>query len=702
MKKFWLVISFVAYLLILGCGVSSTVNVKTETIAITTLSEVSKTLSAGDEITVFFGFTASEGITQENVNIVIKNSADLDVTDLFDVEVSAFSESSSTVASKNCSFTISVDPLCYNDAYMVYLELSLGVKKDIRPFGLFVGTAPTVTIDSIDSKTLVSGSTKKDTIEAKILKGTFLTTDCFDIVVDGSSGKPTVGVISFDGETVLLEASAPSAPIGLYSATLSIPSLSISKGFTISVVEADPVQIISIENIALAKGSKATTRAVVANGEKLSTSDFSIVVSGTGSSSSTTVSPTAKVTTFQNDTAIITVDASTADLGTYTATLSVDESEKDFIITVTEEDFTFVEISASQSSITIVKGTSESVNLTIEASSILTNSAITYSVVNAFDNASSDAISLSIPTFSAKSQTVTATLSVDADSVGSFYVRIYAENGSKKDSVSITVSAVHNSPTIDSVYSVWVDQGKLKEARADISSNGYILKNKDFTVTVAEKDNATAPVARISAYSNGTLSFIIDATAATAGEFTGTVTLAKDTVDFTITVKSIAFPLTENKLTLYNPYAKDGYNSAYNLISGNPVAGFLASNGKMDYASSDSTQADIAVDNSMDIRLTTIVTELTSLNGALFKASGLSSSDYYNATDVSLKAICNDSNFGSDNEVLAFDEGDVFAMKLGGRRGFVIFKVTSIDILDESGSSSNTGSIGIAYKFCSL
>lgn len=163
-----------------------------------------------------------------------------------------------------------------------------------------------------------------------------------------------------------------------------------------------------------------------------------------------------------------------------------------------------------------------------------------------------------------------------------------------------------------------------------------------------------------------------------------------------VTFYDVATTLTENTLVLYNPYAKDGFNSAFNFVDSVGVAGEVDINtGKMVYASMDSALADIAVDNSADIRPTEIVTELTSINNGFFKEA--TATDYDNATDLSLKELL--SGTLTDNEALMFDVGSVYGMKLANDRGYVIFKVTAIDKTNTEGSTGNTGKISFVYKF---
>lgn len=174
------------------------------------------------------------------------------------------------------------------------------------------------------------------------------------------------------------------------------------------------------------------------------------------------------------------------------------------------------------------------------------------------------------------------------------------------------------------------------------------------------------------------------------------IDVAVSSID-SIVFYDMATTLTEKTLDLYNPYAKDGFNSAYDFVNDVAVAAEVDGiSGKMKYAAVDSLAADIAVDNSLDIRETVIVTELTSINGGMF--TEVTTADYTDATDLSVKALVASKTF-TDTEAIMFEVGHVFLMKLAGDRGAVIFTVTAIDATNTEGSTGNTGKISLKYKY---
>lgn len=165
----------------------------------------------------------------------------------------------------------------------------------------------------------------------------------------------------------------------------------------------------------------------------------------------------------------------------------------------------------------------------------------------------------------------------------------------------------------------------------------------------------------------------------------------------------IATNLTEKTIKLYNPYATDGFNSALNIVTGDPVAAEVdISSGKMLYAASDSLVADIAVDNSADIRPTNVVAELTSINGGKFVT--ITKAEYDAATtDLAVRALAAGKTF-VENEVIITDQDDItvdgfFIMELANNRGYAVVQMKELNTTDIEGSTGNTGYLLIGYRF---
>lgn len=519
-------------LLLVGCKLSETVATSdpSDFITISSLSTTLEKITAGEAVTVYYGFSASEYITQNDVNITIKNENGVEVTEQFDVTISPFSEKVTTVEDKKCSVTVETNLLSADGIYTVYLDITLGSKKDSKKFILSVGTVSLTSIQSVTSLSMLTGA--KDTLKATVLNGSYLTKEDFSVVVNGSGAKPEATTLSYDNGLLLIEVFAGSAPMGIFNGAVSIPALSVSKEFSLSIVDVLPAQIVSIESVSITEGESTTTKASIANGEKLTVDDFEVTIDENSNTES--MPPVVLVTAYASGTATIAVDASTADPGTYYGTLRLDGSAESFTITIQEAGS--VEISSSESVLRVVKGESIDFDLTVEASSVITRDSITYRIVDS-DNTPYEKITLSLPSFSAKSKTLTATMSIEPDCAGTYYLHVYAQNGAVTDSVEIRISALHKHPTVDSVGNVWVNEGDLESGRADISQNGHKLILPDFTLSVASNGSGTPPTATITAFTHRTVSFLVDAKGATAGEYTGTLSLRENSMDFTITVR---------------------------------------------------------------------------------------------------------------------------------------------------------------------
>lgn len=295
-----------------------------------------------------------------------------------------------------------------------------------------------------------------------------------------------------------------------------------------------------------------------------------------------------------------------------------------------------------------------------------------------------------------------ATITIDASNAtaGSYEGILTLGESTKQFTVTVTGLTA----TITSVANVSVLAGSVTTTTA-IIANGSNVTVGDFSVTFPSSINSgTAPLATVSAYANGVATISINAENATVGTFTGTLALGSDSKNFTVTVSST--PVVEKTVKLYNPYAKDGFNSAFNIVDETPIAGeVVTATGKMVYDASDSVLADIAVDNSADIRNTEVVAELTSINNGMFV--NITKAEYEAATTAAaVKALATGKTF-TDNEAILTVNDDIavdgyFILKLANGRGYAAVQMAELNTTDSEGSTGNTGYLKINYKFTAM
>lgn len=349
---------------------------------------------------------------------------------------------------------------------------------------------------------------------------------------------------------------------------------------------------------------------------------------------------------------------------------------------------------------------------TLSASSIVTEANITVSFEDsATSTSATNYFTTKVSEFSSQytyklsdpKSYVTVTVNNDCPT-GTYYMTIKGKLGTSTSSQEIRIRVKGVDPVeITSVADATVNEGDIGATTAKIANGSSLTKDK-FSVSVAGggsiNANDTVPAASIASYVTGTsestVTISINATNAKAGTYTATLKVGTVEKDFTITVEKGAVTLTEKTASLYNPWgAKE---SAYNLVTGEPVLASGPDNGGyMTY--SDSSIVDIALDNEADIRNKTVA-EITSVNKGMFEFL-TDGSGYANATDVSVKALAANATF-PDNEMKDFEVGDVYLMKLAASRGYVILKITAIDHVDVEGSTSHTGKVTFNYKYTAM
>lgn len=792
-------------LLLVGCFESgSNTGGDVKEITFDGISSSIDSIKSGDEVQVFFAFTATEYLTAEDVNIIITNSVGVNMEDYFTINVPNFTEKKATLVDKKCSFIISSDDSLDDDTYKVTIDLILGGEKATKVYYIQIGKANPVKIESIDDLSVKVGKVGADTIYAKIKNGPHLTKGNFVVAfMDTNGTQPDVSILSYENDSLAMSITTMGVVSGEYTGILGIPIEGVSDSFTVTVSDVQLAQIKTVNNIALKSGAIDSTIATVQYGNGLHTTDFKIIVTSSGSSSFTPVAPEVVVSSYEEGVATIAVDADGADLGTYIATLSVENSSKSFTITVTEEGNTieiteinnvsvFQEFSSTTtaiisngSSLTVddfaisVTGSGSGtitpvppaaivqsykngiVSITIDATNAdagsyygtltvgkqyknfkITVEALTspkldlYPLVLQMYNGSEGSFSLSyesplpltednidfiipeevenfmsfsLSPFNAKNAIVKANVSTDkACPIGK--CSVYIKASLTEDCFSIiplTIQVLDSNPVVISMSDVSIYSGTSKVFTADIK-NGDTLSFSDFSITV-DDDNVDGfeeyPItATPKSYVDGTLEIEVTAPQEASGQYTRILKVGRIEKSFVVTVHP-AVLLTEKSMKLYNPYAKDGYNSAYNIVNEVPVAGEVQSDGKMKYAVADSLVADLAVDNSADIRETNIVAEVTSINGGMF--AKIAKSEYEEATtDLAVKYLSITKVF-TDNEVIItalddIDEDGYFLMKMANDRGYAVVKITEINTTDSEGSGSNTGYLRFSYRYLRL
>lgn len=790
-------------LMLVGCFESdSNSGGDTKEITFDGLSSFRDSIEAGNEVQVYFAFTAREYLTAEDVNIIITNSDDVNMEDYFTVNIPNFTEKSATLVDKKCSFTIGCDDTLYDDTYKVTIDLILGSEKATKVYYIQIGKANPVKIGAIDDLSVKVGNVGVDTIYATIKNGPHLVKENFVAAFQDTNGiQPDVSILSYANDSLAMRITTTNVVSGEYTGTLGIPIEGVEDSFTVTVSDVQLAQIKTVNNISLKTGTVDSTIATVLYGIGLHTTDFNIIVTSGGYGSFTPVTPEVFVSSYTENVATIVVDAEGADLGTYIATLSVENSSKSFTITVTEEGNTieiteinnvsvFQEFSSTTTaiisngstltvddfSITVTGSGSGSftpvppaaivesykngiVSITIDATNAdagsyygtltvgkqyknfkITVEKLTspkldmYPLVLQMYNGSEDSsslsfesplplteenfdfiipeevenfISFSLSPFNAKTATVKTTVSTDkACPIGE--CRVYIKASLTDDCFSIiplTIQVLDSNPVVISMSDVSIYSGTSKVITADIE-NGDTLSLSDFNITLDDFDNENGfeeyPI-RVTpkSYIDGTLEMEVSAPQEASGEYKRILKVGRAEKPFFVTVYP-AVPLTEKSMKLYNPYAKDEYNSAYDIVNGNAVAGEVQSDGKMKYAAADSLVADLAVDNSADIRETNIVAEVTSINGGMF--AKISKSEYEEATtDLAVQYLLK-TKVCTDNEIIItalddIDDDGYFFMKMANNRGYATVKITEINTTDSEGSSSNTGYLRFSYRY---
>lgn len=296
-----------------------------------------------------------------------------------------------------------------------------------------------------------------------------------------------------------------------------------------------------------------------------------------------------------------------------------------------------------------------------------------------------------------------AKISVDARSAAMGTYPCEVQISGEVDTFTVTVIPEVVPPIIESISSVSTKVGTTAMTKAVIQ-HGEGLTVSDFSVRLYNDLSGSGPLLRVSSYDATTGSLMIEviATDAMVGSYYGRLTVKDVSKNFPITIAEAGTPIPEKSVKLYNPYAKDGYNSAFDMINGVTIAGSLAAdNIHMKYAPEDSVVADLAVDNSLDIRETHIVAEVTSINGGLF--AKISKAEYDKATsDVTLMALAMSKTY-TDNEIIITDFDDItidgfFVMKLANGRGYAVVQLKELNKSDSEGSIGNTGSLTMLYR----
>lgn len=718
MKKLFSLLVLPLLLVLVGCEVTGTTTITVDdSIVLQGQSSLKDSVGQGDRVEIYFGFSASEYLTQENANLLIQDSAGNKVTAAFVYDIPHFSEKATTAEEKKCSFIIDVPSGVKDGNYVVTLDLILGSEKKSFTYVLQVGAAGSVTIGSLDTS-IVAG--EAGTYSVMVQNGLHLTKESFSISMSnqGSGNVPTVTVESFNSGALTLAVSATNVVTGDYGGTVSISSEGISQNFTIKVTDVAGAEIESVQNITLTEGAIKTTTAKISNWTGLTTSDFKVTVAGTDSSSFTPQAPTASVTAFSHGTATITIDASSADAANFIGTLRVEGNEKSFNITVTEGDV-IDDISidwVEYETFSTFAGGGGSIQYTLSASEVVTDKQVSVSFEDASGNSASHYFATILSSFSSDVTHKTS----DPKS----YISLAVSENCPAGLYKMEITAVLGSVVSTKSVTIFVENSDTAEITANISSLTFeVGEEETFSITVKASGIVTSDSVYYSVFDSYnddmTLSSGIEIALEnfSASEYTANVEVssalttppgayrlvlylyngeAMDSVSINLTIETKVTPLTSKTANLYNPWgAKE---SAYNLVTGSAVmASGPDGNGKMSYP--DSSIVDIALDNTEDIRDSKIVTELTSVNGGFFHEA--TTADFDNATDVSLRALCAGTAF-TDNEAIMFDVGSVYSMKLANDRGYVIVKITSIDVDDTEGSFGNTGKMGIAYKYVSV
>lgn len=331
MKKVLFLLCIMLLSLIVSCEIGSIDDDSPEQVILFTPS--SYKLNGGDSVTIRFGYKSDWLIDDGDVTIRITNSDGIDVTDEFDPELASFSATEVLDSSSGCVLRLFVDEFAEDDIYTVRITIDFGFHSDSETVGLAIGDVSMVNIQSVENGSLVTGSTQKDTIQAFVVYGDYLTTSHFFVTFDESGSIPGVKMLSYSDGRLLIELSATSTPTGTYHGLLQISGETHTKAFTVTVNDLPDAKITSVQDIQLKEGESGTTTASVSNGDGLWSNDFTVSVAD---SDSTIFTPTAEIDGYSNGTVTITVDASHADPGTYYGTLSLEGSSRGFTIRVLE------------------------------------------------------------------------------------------------------------------------------------------------------------------------------------------------------------------------------------------------------------------------------------------------------------------------------------------------------------------------------
>lgn len=687
-------------LIIVGCDLMDSVSneAENEYLYFYGLSESTCSTYVGEEKIVTLSFASSKPLTNKELMVSVANSSEVNSTEFFDVTVVEFSETSSSTSSNTVNFTISANSNCLAGKYTVFVDLMFGATTLTQDFELTIkNPEEDILIADIADVVLKPGETK--TVYATVSTGkSIYKNDLFvhTMGTGNSTAKPLIKIASCSNNTVAIDINSENCVAGTYKGSLSV--LGNTKEFLIIVQPTNEIKLEGLDGIVVKSGDTDTLSISVQNGEQLSVSDFTLELVG-----SNALAPAkGKIISYANGVLTLEIDAIGSTPGTNNATIKVQGFINTFIITIGERET--LSISVLDDDISLYPGNKHSFKTKIVTTSDIDQCQLTYKVlVPDKSNNSTDGIRLVVDSLSLVDSTAFCALFAEETCPSDLYtVWVYGRIGDLVDSAKIRVVVTDGGGplAIKSIENPTLEEGQITTMKAVIA-NGNHLTAADLSVEVAGLFT-DPPVVSIQEFEYGELTIRIDASETLAGPYFGALTVDTLTKEFLIVVEEPATPLTAKIVKLYNPYAKDGYSSALNIVTGDPVAGEVDPvSGRIEYAIEDLLSIDIAVDNSADIRTTEVVAELTSINGGRFV--NITRAEYDAAsTDKAVKALAETKTF-TDNEVILTVDDNIavdgfFVMKLANNRGYAVVQMVELNTTDTEGSTENTGYLIINYK----
>lgn len=329
-------------LLFWGCDIISTIDTgEDRNIEFLGVSEAYLVLDAYDSATIYYAFRSTDFLTDDDIEITVLDSEGYDASGYFDITTTYFLEKQTSLVGKESYFRLKVNGTCDDGNYTIKLKATVSGHIGTYSIPVQVGTSQEIVIQSINDVSIEVGKSSVVKTTANVQNALHLQKENFVVSLENSGSSfalPEVSILSYYRGTLTIGVTAESAVTGDYDATVSIVGTEISESFTISVTEVQPVVIDYIDDAWVEEGDYTFTTAYIDNGDGLYANDFTVTAKATNSDILFPSIPVVSIDDYYDGEVSIEIDAESADPGTYIGTLSVEGTQKDFLITVESED----------------------------------------------------------------------------------------------------------------------------------------------------------------------------------------------------------------------------------------------------------------------------------------------------------------------------------------------------------------------------